>query len=165
MACVQQDVCRLDVPVHDVGAVSVAQRIRHLARDLERVADRELAFPGEAPLQGLALDIGHDVVDQPIGLVGIVERQDVRVVEAGGNLNLAEEAGCAHLRGQVGAEHLDGNGALVLEVVGQEDLGHPALPQFPLKLVAGGERSAEAFKQLRHDGRLPEKSFARMWPI
>ena len=48
VAGVEQDVGRLDVPVDHVGAVRVAQRVRHLARDLERVADRELALPGDA---------------------------------------------------------------------------------------------------------------------
>ena len=44
---VEQDVGRLDVPVDHAGPVRVAQRIGHLAGDLERVADRELALPDE----------------------------------------------------------------------------------------------------------------------
>ncbi len=160
---IEQDVGWLDVPVDHVAAVRVAQRIGHLACDPERVADRELAFPGEAVPQGLALDVGHDVVDQPIGLVRIVQRQDVRVVETSGDLNLAQESGRSHIGGQLGAEHFHGYRALVLEVVGQEDSRHPALPQFPLDLVAGGKRVADAFEQLHH-GR-PTPPGAGAWPV
>ena len=53
---------------------------------------------------------------------------------------------------QLGAEHFDGDLALVLEVVSEEDLGHPALPQLTLQRVPGGERLGEAFEELRHAG-------------
>ncbi len=42
---IQQDVGRLDVAVDHVAAVRVAQRVRHLASDLERLGHRELTFP------------------------------------------------------------------------------------------------------------------------
>ncbi len=48
------------------------------------------------PRQGLAVDAGHDEEDQPVDLVGEVDRHDVRVVELGGRARLAQEAlaGC-----------------------------------------------------------------------
>ena len=95
VARVQQDVRGLDVPVHHLGAVRVAQRVGDLARDLERVVDRQLALPGQALAQRLALDVGHDVVHQAVGLVRVVERKDVGMVEPGRDLNLAQEPGGA----------------------------------------------------------------------
>ena len=56
--------------------------VRHLARNLERIADGELALAIEALPQRLPLDVRHDIVDQSVHLVGIVQRQDVRVVQA-----------------------------------------------------------------------------------
>ena len=128
----------------------VAQRVGDLARDLERVVDRELALAVEALAEGLALDVGHDVVDQAIGLVGVVERQDVGVVQPGGDLDLAQEPGGAHLRGQVGAEHLDRDLALVLEVVGQEDARHPALSQLALEAVPRWRGRRRVVQKLGH---------------
>ena len=152
VARIEQDVRGLDVAVDDIAAVGVAQGVGDLARDLERVADRELAFTVEALAQGLALDVGHDVIDQAVDLVGIVQRQDVGMVQAGGDLDLTQKPGGADLCGKVGPEHLYGNGTLILEVVGQEDFRHPALTQLPLQPIAGGKRCTEAIKEFRHDG-------------
>ena len=70
-------------------------------------------------------------------------------MQARGDLDLAEKPGGAHL-GELGAEHLDRHRALVLEVVGEEDLGHPALSELRMEPVPGGERCAEALEALRH---------------
>ncbi len=128
----------------------IVQGIRHFACDLERVVDRQLVLPGEPLPQRVSLDIGHDIVDQAIDLIGVVERQDMGMVKASRDLNLTQEPGGSHLGGQVGAEHLYGDRALVLEVVGQEYLGHAALPQLSLDLVPRGEDLVEALQQLRH---------------
>ena len=76
------------------------------------------------------------------------------MVQAGGDLDLAQEAGGSDRRGQLGAEHLDGDGALVLEVVGEVDLGHPALPELALERIARLERLSEAIGELRHASNL-----------
>ena len=150
VAGVEQDVRRLDVPVHHVGAMGVAQRIRHLARDLERVVDGELAFPGQTLPEGLSLDVRHDIVGHALSLIGIVERQDVGMVETRGDLNLAEKPDRSYLRGDVGAEDLDGNRALVLEVMGEVDPCHPTLAQLPLESVAGSESRLETVERVGH---------------
>ena len=104
VARVEQNVGRFDVAVNHVAAVGVAQRVRHLARDLERLGAPELPFTQQALAQRLTLDVGHDIVKQPIGLIGVVERQDVRVVEPGGDLDLAEETGCSDVGGDIGSQ-------------------------------------------------------------
>ena len=49
------------------------------------------------------------------------------MLEVGGGLDLGEEAFGADDGGEFGAEDLDGDGAVVLEVVGEVDGGHAAL--------------------------------------
>ena len=137
--------------MHHVAGVRVLQRVRHLARDPERVADGKRAFPRQPVPQGLPLDVRHGVVDQVVDLVRIVEGQDMRVMEARGDLDLAQESRGSHVRGQFGAEHLQGDRAIVLEVVGEIDHGHPALAQLPLEPIAGGECITEAPEQVSHD--------------
>ena len=49
-----------------------------------------------------------------------------------------------------GVEHLDGDTAAVLEVLGEVHGGHPALPQFALEVVAVGEGRREVLHGIRH---------------
>ena len=136
--------------MHYVVAVRVVKRVRHLAGDLQGVADRELPLALEPRPQGLALDVGHDIVDQTVGLIRVVQRQDMGVVQPGCDLDLVEEPGGSHVGGEVGAQDLDGHGPVVLQVMGKEHLSHPALPQLTLESVASGDRSAEPLEQLCH---------------
>ncbi len=80
-------------------AVSVVERARDLDGDAHRVGDGELPLAGEPVPQRLTLDVGHDVEDRSPGLAGVVERQDVGMLEIGGGLDLAQEAFGADHRG------------------------------------------------------------------
>ena len=59
-------------------------------------------------------------------------------------LDLAEEALGAERGGELGAEHLDGDLAVVLQVVGEVDRGHAALAELALDPVGGRRGHAEA---------------------
>ena len=77
--------------------VSVVERLGDLAGEPERVVQRQLALTLEPMTQRLALDVGHDVVKEPTGLTGVEQGQDVGMLQAGGELDLAQES--------FGAEH------------------------------------------------------------
>ena len=62
------------------------------------------------------------------------------MVETGGDLNLLEKPGCPERRGQLGPEHLQGNRALILQILGEEDVRHSPVPHFPLDPVTASER-------------------------
>ena len=113
---------------------------------LYRAATGQLPFPGKALAQRLCLEIGHHIIQQPVGFIRVVQRQDVRMVETGRGLNLAQESGSPKLRGQLGQEHFQGNRALILQVLGEEDLRHPPVPHFPLDLVTASERCGQTFR-------------------
>ena len=68
--------------------------------------------------QRFAFHVRHHVVEAGLVLAGIVERQDMRVVERGGGLDLGEEAVHADGGGELGAQDLDGDRAVVLQVLG-----------------------------------------------
>jgi len=97
-----------------------------------------LLVPVESVTQRLALDVGHDVVEEPVGLTRVVQRQDVRVLQVGRGLDLGQETVGADDRGQFGPEHFEGDLAVVLHVVGQVDRGHAALTEFGFDDVAVG---------------------------
>ena len=90
-----------------------------------------------------ALHVGHDVEEEPAGLAGVVDRKDVRVGETGGELDLAEEPLGADRGREVGPEDLEGDLAVVAEVLGQEHDGHAALAELALEVVAAGEAAVE----------------------
>ena len=52
--------------------------------------------------------------------------------------------------GQLGLEHLDGDLAVVLEVVGEIDRGHAALAQLALDPVGIGQGGLQATEEIGH---------------
>ena len=83
----------------------------------------------------------------------VEEGQDVGVLEAGGGLDLPEEAVGAECGGELGAEKLDGDEAIVLEVAGEVDGGHAAATELALDVVAideGGPQGTSGDPSLSH---------------
>src|SRR2546426_9458544 len=64
----KQDVFRLDVSVDYVVTVGIAQGVGHFASDLERFVEGQLLLPTQPVPQRLALDVGHDVIEEAVGL-------------------------------------------------------------------------------------------------
>ena len=103
----QQDVLGLDVAVDDAVPVRVGQRFRRLPGDSDRLRQGESMLPLEPLAKGLALDIGHHVVEEALRLARVVQGQDVGVLEVGGDLHFVDEALYADRGGQVPPEDLD----------------------------------------------------------
>src|SRR2546430_9001436 len=101
---------------------------------------RSTLFPYTTLFRSLAqrfsFDVRHDVIQQVAGCAGVVQRQDVGVVEPGGDLDLAQEPFRAESGGYLVAENLDGDGAVVSPVAGQEHDRHPTPAELPLERVA-----------------------------
>ena len=68
------------------------------------------------------------------------------------SLNLPLEPLRSQRGGQLGEQHLEGDRAVVLEVVGQIDGGHPAAPELALKRVAVVESLAERRGNVGQEG-------------
>ena len=146
----EQDVPRLDVAVHHPARVGVGQRVGHLAGERQGIGDRKRPSRSQSLAQRLALDVGHDVVEQAVGLAGIVQRKDVRVGEPGGDLDLAEEPLGAERPGELGAEDLYGNRAMMAGIGCKVDGGHAPAPDLTFERVASGEDSAGANQNALH---------------
>ncbi len=72
------------------------------------------------------------------------------MLQPGGDLDLAAEALGTERGGELRAEHLDRDLAIVPEVVGEVDGGHPAGADLPDQRVAVRERGGQAFRKCRH---------------
>ena len=150
LAVVQQDVLGLDVAVDDAVAVRVVERGGDLAGDPDRVVDRELLLPVEPVAQRLALDERHDVEEEAVGLARVEQREDVRVLEVGGELDLGQEPLGADHGGELGTQHLERDLAVVPQVLGEVHRRHAAGADLALDAVAVGEGGLEPVEQLGH---------------
>ena len=150
VAPAEQDVLGLDVPVHDALAVRVAQRVGHLAGDLQRVVERQLTLAPQPIPEGLALDVGHRVPELASRFAGIEHGQDVRVLQAGGGPDFPLEALRAEGGGELGVQDLERDRAVVPEIVGQEHRGHATPPQLALEPVAVSQAALELFAEVCH---------------
>jgi hypothetical protein len=129
----EQDVLRLDVAMNDAALMGVGQRVGDFFRDSESVLERELLLSVQTTPERLALDEGHGEPELSSCLTGVVNAEDVRVLQAGAEPDLAEEAIGTERLSQLGAKHLERYQAVVLEVTREIDCGHPAPAQLPLQ--------------------------------
>src|SRR5580698_8023037 len=111
------------------------QRVGDLASDPQRIIKWELLLAEEPAAQRLTIDVGHGEPELPIRLAAVVHAQDVWVLEARADPDLPKESlGSHHLR-QIGVQDLDGDGAVVPNVVGEKDGSHAAVPELALDPV------------------------------
>ena len=100
----------------------------------------KLSFADQPVAQGLALDERHHIVEQAVGFTGIDEAEDVRMLELGGEPDLALEALAPHGDRQLGMQDFDGHVAVVTYVPRQEDGRHASPAKLPLNLVPVGQQ-------------------------
>src|SRR2546426_1153757 len=166
MTGLKQDVLRLDVAMHDVATMGVAQGVRHLAGDVQRVLERELALADQAPAQRLSFHIRHHVVQQTVGFPGVMQWQDVGMGEPGGDVDLAQEPVLPQGRAEVRAEHFEGDQTAVLQVLRQIHGRHAPAAEFPVDRIPLGQCDLEpawhtAHTTQRYGG---GRGAASLWP-
>ena len=86
---IDQQVRRLDVPVHDLLVVRGAQRSGRADHDARGLLHAEPALPLEPALHALALHVFHVDVVPPLGLIHVLHPDDVGVFKRGPGPGLA----------------------------------------------------------------------------
>ena len=89
--------------------------------------------------KGFAFDERHDVEQQSFRFAGVEQRQQVGMLQAGGDANLAEESLGAEDGAELGIEDLERDAPVVLDVARQVDGGHAAAPDLAIEDVRGAE--------------------------
>jgi hypothetical protein len=88
----------------------------------------------------------------------VEDREDVRVLEPGGKLDLAEEALHSLAASELGSHHLQRHQALVAQVASEIHGGHATRTQLPLHDIAVAESSCQAIEVVVHrEGNLPHE--------
>ena len=88
----------------------------------------------------------------PVGIPGVEERKQVGMLEIRRDPDLAQEALDAQHGAELRFEHLDRDGAVVLDVAGEEDGRHAAATNLPLDQVRGAECVLKLREEIGHGG-------------
>ena len=123
----EEDVAGLHVAVDDVLGMGFFEGEGDGFGDAADFEGREALPALEAVLEGLAFDELHGEVVRAFGLTGLVDADDVGVLEAGGEAGfLLEAADVVELVGAIVVEDLEGDEAAVTGVACAVDGGHAA---------------------------------------
>jgi len=128
--------------MHDALAMRVIERSRDLLCDANRLGDRQLLLARQARAQRLAAHIRDDVEEEVIGGAGIDQREDVRMVEPGGNGDLTEKPLRAERSGELLTQDLDRYRPVVPLIVREIHRRHPAAAELPLDAVPAETRES-----------------------
>jgi hypothetical protein len=131
--------------------MGVRQRVRHRRGNGECVVHAE-RLSRQALAQRAALEVGHHIIEEATRFTGVVQRQDVGVGEPGRDLDFLEESLHAEEGGEAGEEHLEGDLAAMLAVVGEVHRRHPAAAQHAAQRVALAQRGLQVDGDLGSHG-------------
>ena len=91
MASLQQDVFRLDVAVNHPPLKRILQRIGYFACNAQRVVDRQLFFTIQPVAQRFAFDKRHHIEHRAVHSAGVMQRENMRMLQGVGRLDLGQE--------------------------------------------------------------------------
>jgi hypothetical protein len=128
----------LDVAVHEPVRVRGIEGLSDGAEQVERPLRVERSVPLEHTSEVRAGDVAHGDVQEVARLARLVDRHDVRVLEARGQLGLAQEALAeARVLGKARREQLERHLASEARILGEVHVAHAAASHESLDPVAG----------------------------
>ncbi len=138
--------------MHDSLGVRVLKGARNLARQPHCLLHRQRPIALQTVPQRLSGDIRHDVIQEAACVARVVQRQDVGVLQTGGDLDLAQKALRAHRHGQLWAQHFERDGSIMFQVTGEIHRGHSAMAEFAVDRVAPMQRGLQTGEQVGQVG-------------
>ncbi len=135
------------------------ERRGEIGRDPAGLFEIDAPVAGQALPQALALDLVHHVIEESVRGAGGVHGDDVRMAQASDGARFGEEsAGDGRVRGQLGVDDLDRDGAVERRVGGAVDDSHAAAAQLaiePVLRAEGGLQCRERIGEGVHHGIQP----------
>src|SRR5687767_8860122 len=128
----------------------VIECARDLAGDPHRIFHRQLLFSRQAVPQGFAGNERHDVEHCAIHLAGIVQPQDMGVLQVGRGRDFVEEPVCSDHRCEFGPQHLERDFAPVLHIFREVYGGHSSGAKLALDPVPLEECRVQAIQRGGH---------------
>jgi hypothetical protein len=134
---VEEDVPRLHVAVHQPLGVRGVERVRHLPDDRKRAPHRQRAVPAQR-LAEVAGHVPHGDEERAVRLACVVDRDDGRMVQRGGEPRLAHEPlPEGFVVRELRREDLEGHADAEPRVLGPVDDAHATAAQERLDAVTG----------------------------
>ena len=122
----QQDVGGLDVTMDQALLVRRVEGIRHRSEDPDGLIDAQRAIVLEPLCERRSVDVAHRQVELSLPLPGRMDRDDVRVLEAGEELALAQESlAIRRVVDPFGGDEFQGNASVRLLLVSEIHDAHP----------------------------------------
>ena len=132
-----QDVARLDVAVHQTRGVHGVEGVGHRLQQGAQRLDVEPTVALEHRAEVFAVDEAHRQVEHAVRVARVVDRDDVRVLQAGRDGGFPLEAvAVLPVGGERRGEHLQGDRAAQLQVAGAVDDAHAAFADERVDAVA-----------------------------
>ena len=123
--------------MHEAARVGRIQGARNLYEDADRVRRVQTASV-EALVQVTTLDVAHRDVEEVLRPPSLIDRDDVRVVDRGGQLRFVQEAITERrVPGKAGLQQLQRDLPLEPQILGQVDDAHASPAQQRLDPIAG----------------------------
>src|SRR5688500_11933004 len=130
-----QDVGRLDVAVQDAMAVGVGESLGYLCDQGDGAAGIQPTSSDDL-VEACAVDETHVDVEPAVTLAEVVNRNDVRVLEARRAVRLSAEPSTEVLIARdIGWKELERHGAATTSIERPVNLAHPASPEEALEAV------------------------------
>ena len=129
-ACGDENICRLNVAMHNATRMSCVERISDInSRCHEQIEFKRLA--ADQMLQGFAFEVLHHDEGATVVLTNVVNRANVRMIQAGRRLCFAAEAAEQVLvSSDIFWKKFERNEAAQAGVFGLENHPHSAAPKF-----------------------------------
>ena len=151
-----EDVARLDVAMDEPGGVRGIQRAGHLLQDRHRGVRRQVTLAADHPLQIAAGDVAHGEVEHAVDLAGVIDRDDVGMLEAGGEDRLLQEAlPELGVRAPIGLEQLERDVSPQGGLNRPVDGAHAAAADHGLDPIAGGGKGGFDIRAPHHGHMVP----------
>ncbi len=138
-AVLQENVLGFDIAVYHPLSMRGVERARHFRRDANGVVNGQLGLPLQTSPKRFPLHVRHYIEEKAIHLAGVVQGQDVGVLEVRRGLDLGQKTLGAKGGDQFPMHHLDRDGAIVTDIVGQIHRGHSAAADLAIDPVPAGE--------------------------
>ena len=133
---IHHEVRRLDIAVDDAGLVGLRQPGAQLGHELELLRHRQGGLPLDHLGKRLAADVLHHDERRILELAGVVDVDDVGVVQGGQGTRLAGEPLAKLVGVERRVQQFERDETIGVGVEGEVEIAHPASPDEALDFVA-----------------------------
>jgi hypothetical protein len=129
--------------MHHALPVCIVDGVGNVVKNPDSLSDGQLTGSLQSRAQRLSFDARHRIIKQIVFRAGKEERDDVRMLQSRGQLDLAAEAADVEPGAELGRQNFDDDIAAERDFADNEDARHPAAEVVD-DFVAIAERTLEA---------------------